>query len=72
MWSPADAPDSEIWRYALEHDAVIVTKDEDFRRLGRHRSGGTVSWRHEPDVSSGVGSTVDSSGLDRGLVASSA
>lgn len=27
---PADAPDRDIWRYALEHGAVIVTKDEDF------------------------------------------
>lgn len=25
-----DAPDRELWRYALDHDAVIVTKDEDF------------------------------------------
>lgn len=27
---PGDAPDRDIWRYALDHDAVIVTKDEDF------------------------------------------
>lgn len=27
---PADAPDRDIWRYALAHGAVIVTKDEDF------------------------------------------
>ena len=27
---PADAPDRDIWRYALTHGAVIVTKDEDF------------------------------------------
>lgn len=27
---PGDAPDREIWRYALDHDAVLVTKDEDF------------------------------------------
>ncbi len=45
---PADAPDSEIWRYALEHDAVIVTKDEDFADMvappvGRHlRSSGSA------------------------------
>ena len=24
------ASDSEIWRYAIEHNAVLVTKDEDF------------------------------------------
>ena len=27
---PADAPDRDLWRYAVAHDAVIVTKDEDF------------------------------------------
>ncbi len=27
---PGEAPDRELWRYALEHDAVLVTKDEDF------------------------------------------
>ncbi len=27
---PADAPDRELWRYAFEHNAVLVTKDEDF------------------------------------------
>ena len=27
---PGDAPDRVLWRYALDHDAVIVTKDEDF------------------------------------------
>ena len=27
---PSDAPDRDVWRYALEHGAVIVTKDEDF------------------------------------------
>ena len=25
-----DAKDSIIWRYALEHQAIILTKDEDF------------------------------------------
>lgn len=25
-----EAVDRDIWRYALDHDAVIVTKDEDF------------------------------------------
>ncbi len=27
---PGDAPDQDLWRYALEHYAVIITKDEDF------------------------------------------
>ena len=27
---PADAPDRDLWLYALEHGAVLVTKDEDF------------------------------------------
>jgi predicted nuclease of predicted toxin-antitoxin system len=30
---PADIPDRELWRYALEHQAVIVTKDEDFANM---------------------------------------
>ena len=30
-----DAADTSIWDYALEHDAVIITKDEDFA----HRQG---------------------------------
>ncbi len=25
-----DATDSDLWRYAIEHDAVIITEDEDF------------------------------------------
>ena len=25
--------DSEIWRYAIEHDAALITKDEDFADL---------------------------------------
>lgn len=24
------APDVDLWRYALEHEAVLVTKDQDF------------------------------------------
>lgn len=27
---PGDASDSDLWRYAIAHDAVLVTKDEDF------------------------------------------
>ncbi len=27
---PGDAPDRDLWQYALENAAVIVTKDEDF------------------------------------------
>jgi predicted nuclease of predicted toxin-antitoxin system len=30
---PADTSDSDLWRYALEHDAAIITKDEDFADL---------------------------------------
>jgi predicted nuclease of predicted toxin-antitoxin system len=30
---PADTSDSDLWRYALEHDSAIVTKDEDFADL---------------------------------------
>lgn len=27
---PADASDEDLWQYALEYGAVLVTKDEDF------------------------------------------
>ncbi|GGF35106.1 hypothetical protein GCM10011519_05680 [Marmoricola endophyticus] len=40
---PADATDREIWRFALEHDAVIVTKDEDFADM-------TATGRKAPPV----------------------
>lgn len=30
---PADTADRDLWRYALAHDAVIVTKDEDFANM---------------------------------------
>ena len=35
-----DADDSPIWNYAVEHDAAIITKDEDFAYLKAVRSGG--------------------------------
>lgn len=56
---PADAPDRVIWQYALDHDAVIVTKDEDFAdmvtigaesppvlwvRIGNTRSAALLRW----------------------------
>lgn len=25
-----NAPDGRIWEYAIEHDSIFVTKDEDF------------------------------------------
>lgn len=31
---PGDASDSELWRHALAHGAVLVTKDADFLCLG--------------------------------------
>jgi predicted nuclease of predicted toxin-antitoxin system len=37
--------DVEIWRYAIRHGAVIVTKDEDFVSLGRREpSSPPVVW----------------------------
>jgi predicted nuclease of predicted toxin-antitoxin system len=30
---PADASDRELWRYAFENQAVLVTKDEDFSSM---------------------------------------
>ena len=32
---PADAPDRDLWFYTIEHDTVLVTKDEDFHAGNR-------------------------------------
>jgi predicted nuclease of predicted toxin-antitoxin system len=37
-----DADDSPIWTYALAHQAVIVTKDEDFQHRTRQSKVGPV------------------------------
>ena len=40
-----DADDSPIWTYALENQAVIVTKDEDFpHRLRQSRMAPVIVW----------------------------
>ena len=56
---PGDTPDRDLWRYALVHQAVIVTKDEDFAdmvamgdaapfvvwvRVGNTRRASLVAW----------------------------
>lgn len=41
----AQEKDTPIWRYADEHQAVIVTKDEDFAEwVLRGRAGPSVVW----------------------------
>ena len=40
-----DADDRDIWKYASQWDAVIVTKDEDFASLARRDAAGPqVLW----------------------------
>jgi predicted nuclease of predicted toxin-antitoxin system len=40
-----DADDSPIWRYALQHQAIIVTKDEDFpHRLSQSLTAPVIIW----------------------------
>ena len=40
-----DADDDPIWQYAVAHDAVIVTKDEDFANRKAAVSGGpSIVW----------------------------
>ena len=40
-----DAKDSLIWIYALEHQAVIVTKDEDFpQRMRQSKTSPVIVW----------------------------
>lgn len=42
---PADAPDQDLWQYALKHSAVIVTKDEDFADMvATGREAPAVVW----------------------------
>lgn len=56
---PGDAPDRDLWRYALDNTAVIITKDEDFSlmfamrgeapavvwvRSGNTRNADLLSW----------------------------
>jgi predicted nuclease of predicted toxin-antitoxin system len=38
------SPDSEIWRYALAHDAIVVTKDEDFAFRRAKTGGPQILW----------------------------
>jgi len=41
----AQGKDAEIWQYATEHTAIIVSKDEDFAEwVRRGRSGPQVVW----------------------------
>ena len=41
----AQSKDTLIWRYAQEHGAAIITKDEDFAEWGRRgRAGPAVVW----------------------------
>lgn len=43
--SMAQCPDNDLWRYAEEHDTVIVTKDEDFAEwVLAGRLGSPVVW----------------------------
>jgi predicted nuclease of predicted toxin-antitoxin system len=45
----AEATDRDIWRYALDHVAVIITKDEDFPGML------ALSAKHRPSCGSGWG-----------------
>lgn len=40
-----DATDDLIWKYAVDHQCVIVTKDEDFaRQVSRTTKGPPIIW----------------------------
>lgn len=42
---PGDAPDRDLWQYALDNEAVFVTKDEDFSLMFAMRGDApTVVW----------------------------
>ncbi len=74
---PPDAPDRELWRYALQNDAVLVTKDEDFPsmlvlgsdapaivwiRVGNTRRAALIEW-FEPLIDSLVELIESGNGL---------
>ena len=40
----AEARDREIWNYALEHNYVLVTKDDDFLNISSQSPGGQFVW----------------------------
>jgi predicted nuclease of predicted toxin-antitoxin system len=41
----ADADDTDIWDYALDHNSIIITKDEDFaERVSRSEVAPTIIW----------------------------
>lgn len=43
--APGDTPDAVLWQYALDHEAVIITKDEDFVDLvARSRVSPAIVW----------------------------
>lgn len=50
-----DAEDSEIWAYAIEKNAAVITKDEDFsERLLRAKISPIVIWIRVGNVSNVV------------------
>lgn len=56
---PGDAPDRDLWRCALEHDLVIVTKDEDV-------SGMVIAGGKSPFSPNGVAQRVRPDQCQRG------
>ena len=40
----AEARDRDIWNYVLEHDYVLVTKDDDFLNISSQSPGGQFVW----------------------------
>ncbi|MBI5386208.1 MAG: DUF5615 family PIN-like protein [Verrucomicrobia bacterium] len=48
----AQGKDTQVWRYAQEHQAAVITKDEDFAEwVRRGRSGPSVVWLRIGDCS---------------------
>ena len=40
----AEARDRDIWNYTLEHNYVLVTKDDDFLNISSQSPGGQFVW----------------------------
>jgi predicted nuclease of predicted toxin-antitoxin system len=39
-----EASDAEVWRYLSESGRVLISKDEDFTAIVRHRPGAALIW----------------------------
>ncbi|PCO11959.1 hypothetical protein CP989_24950, partial [Enterobacter hormaechei] len=49
-----DRPDHEIWREALRHGSVVLSRDADFANFARQDVGGRLVWLRTGNCSNAV------------------